>query len=199
MREVWKDIYFKEKGIVWDYRGVYQISNFGRVKSLMYWSNIHKKYYSREKILEHKIDRKGYHRIELHNKGTEKTFSIHRLVAIMFIPNPNNLPEVNHDDGKKGNCCVSNLYWCTRGENIQHAYKKGLRSSEKLKEYNKKNKSKKVVQYDLKGNFIKEYISLAEAEKQTKVWAANISACCRGENQTAGGFKWRFEDENNEL
>lgn len=118
MKEIWKKI--KE------YPN-YEISNFGRVKSLKYYSNIHKKYYDRVLILKEKTNKHGYKMIGLSNEYGRKTFAIHRLVANAFIDNKNNYNEVNHIDGNKSNNNFNNLEWCTRRDNILHAYKLGLK------------------------------------------------------------------------
>lgn len=98
-KEIWKDI----KG----YEGKYQISNFGRVKSLPRNGTINK-----ERILKTKLTKFGYERVYLRNKNTRTWFLIHRLVAMYFIPNPDNLPQVNHKDECKTNNHVENLEWC---------------------------------------------------------------------------------------
>ncbi|UYB00765.1 hypothetical protein GMNKNHGO_00138 [Enterococcus phage vB_Efa29212_3e] len=72
------------------------------------------------------IDKDGYEIFRLSNKGVKKAFKGHRLVALAFIPNPENLPIINHIDGNKRNNTVTNLEWCTNQQNIQHAYNTGL-------------------------------------------------------------------------
>ena len=118
MSEVWKDIT--------GYEGLYQVSNLGFVRSLHPHSC---------KIVNPTIlkgdDVHGYPRVELHRRRTKTKHLVHRLVAVAFIPNPDNKPEVNHKDGKKDNNCVDNLEWCTRKENMKHAYDNGLVSMEK--------------------------------------------------------------------
>ena len=109
--EIWKDI----KG----YEGKYQISNKGRVKSL--GNNKTKK----EKIRDGKIDNRGYKRISLCKNGKEKKYSIHRLVAQAFLPNPDNLPVVNHKDENKLNNNVENLEWCTQEYNVNYSGSNG--------------------------------------------------------------------------
>ena len=106
--EIWKDIQ--------EYEGLYQISNYGRVKSLR-----DNKGNYREKIIKSRPSKNGYIIINLSKNGKAKTFKIHRLVSIHFIPNPENKPQVNHKDGNKLNNSVSNLEWVTASENSLHA------------------------------------------------------------------------------
>lgn len=107
--EVWKDI----KG----YENKYQISNLGKVRN----TNTKKLYIT-------SIDTRGYYRINLYNNlGEYKTFRVHRLLGIAFIPNPNNYPCINHIDGNKANNDLSNLEWCTHQQNTIHAVQNKLR------------------------------------------------------------------------
>lgn len=109
MNEIWKDIYFVENGIEWDYRGLYQVSNKGgRVKSLKY---------GKEKILKPVKNTKGYEHVFLYKNGKRKTFKIHRLVAFMFIEGYFEGAEIDHIDTNRTNNHVSNLRWCTSKEN----------------------------------------------------------------------------------
>lgn len=105
------------------YEGLYQISNFGRVKSFQ--NGI-------LKILKPALSKHGYPFATLSKNGKSKIFKIHRLVALTFIPNPMNLPEVNHKFGNKLDCYYENLEWVTSAENIRHALKTGLQTSPKL-------------------------------------------------------------------
>lgn len=110
MEEIWKQID--------DGYEQYQISTFGRVKSLKRKS---------EKILSLDKDRNGYMNVKLSKDGVIRKFKVHRLVALAFIANPDNLPEVNHKDGNKANNCIDNLEWTTRSQNMRHAYDTGLK------------------------------------------------------------------------
>jgi hypothetical protein len=117
----------------------YLVSNLGRIKVLdrRIWNAANKAYSLRKgKILTpNNNGSKHYWRIgissETGNKSSRRTYQLHRLVAESFIPNPNNLPQVNHIDGNKDNNCVSNLEWCNQSHNLRHAYNNGLISREK--------------------------------------------------------------------
>ena len=103
-REIWKDI----RG----YEGKYQVSNIGNVRSLNY-----RGVKGKVKRLKTECNNCGYILVFLYKECKPKGYSVHRLVAEAFIPNPNNLPQVNHKDENKANNCVWNLEWCTREYN----------------------------------------------------------------------------------
>lgn len=132
--------------------------------------------------------------VGLYKKGQVKIYSVHRLVALAFIPNPENKPEVNHINGIKTDNKISNLEWCTRRENNRHSWDMGLHKIPK-KQIEQCRKlglslSKKVLQYDLQDNLIKKWDSVSEIERQLKI--KHISDCCLGKRKTAGGFKWEY-------
>lgn len=104
--EEWKDVV--------GYEGLYTVSNTGKVMSLNYNNT------GNEGILSQSKDKDGYSRVILSDSGKRKTISVHRLVAIAFIPNPNNLPQVNHIDEVRDNNNVNNLEWCTLEYNINY-------------------------------------------------------------------------------
>jgi hypothetical protein len=104
-----------EPKIVFDF---YQLVSTGTITSL------HKR--NPGKIISKRIDRAGYYSVRLSNGGNTKTFLFHRLIAETFIPNPENKPYINHINGNKLDCSISNLQWCTHEENILHAYAIGL-------------------------------------------------------------------------
>lgn len=118
--EIWVDII--------GYEGLYQISNNGAVKCLPKSWHIRRGGTAtcKEKIKATFLSRGGYELVQLKNRGRHRNFSVHRLVAIHFIENPNSKLEVNHIDGNKLNNHVCNLEWVTPKENMSHAYKIGL-------------------------------------------------------------------------
>lgn len=118
--EIWKDM----KG--WE--GIYQVSNYGRVKSLE--RTIYKKrggiLYVTEKILKPRVNTHGYMTVHISKVGLAKVLRIHTAVAQAFVPNPNNYPHINHLDGIKANNSADNLEWCTPLMNNLHAIATGL-------------------------------------------------------------------------
>lgn len=114
---------------------------------------------------------------------------LHRFIAELFIPNPNNLPEVNHKDEDGSNNNVDNLEWCTRKYNCNYGTK-NQRCAEKMT--NGKT-SKKIYQYDLDGEFINEWPSMSEVHRKLKIGVGVLTHCCIGENHTGGGYQWRWE------
>lgn len=127
MEEVWKPID--------GYEGIYEVSSFGRIKSLerIIKNSGTRSGYSKlkERILTPRVNKKrhGYYEISLKKNGMEKRYKVHRLVAMAFIPNPEGKPEVNHIDGNKSNNSILNLEWVTSKENKQHAWQTGLANS----------------------------------------------------------------------
>lgn len=167
--------------------GLYEISSNGKVRNL-----------KTRRMLRPGKDKCGYLHVSLSKNGKTKTLKIHRLVANAFIENFENLPQVNHKDGNKENNNVNNLEWVTCSGNLKHAYKNGLK---KINEWQKKflaNEGKKlskiVCQYDKKGNFIKEWQSIRDVERNLKINNVSISHCCNGKTKTAGGYIWKFKE-----
>lgn len=180
MEELWKNIK--------DYEGLYQISNLGRVKSLERVVK-HSRYGERhinERILDGSLNKDdGYIRANLSKNGNRERPLVHCLVAEAFIPNPDNLPEVNHKDEDKTNNVVSNLEWCDPNYNNNYGSR-----NERIR----KALLKPVQQYTKDGQrFIKEYPSAHEAASQNGITKDNIRKCCKGVRKSAGGFKWEYK------
>lgn len=180
--EIWKDI----KG----YEGLYQVSNFGRVKSLERTVNNYPRGTRRlpEKIRLGVVNKSlGYRMLALAKDGKPKSFFVHRLVADAFLENPDSLPMVNHKDEDKTNNNVNNLEWCTAKYNMSYSNVFG----------SAKNKnSKPVCQYDYDGNLIKEYASSHDAAEAMGVESYCISYCCQGKIGSVKGFLWKYADVN---
>ena len=163
-KEIWKPIFNetinKELGML---DGVFLVSNKGRVKNGL-----------TDKIITPSIWSDYYSVTLSHNFGKfgtfTKTLNVHRLVACAFIPNPNNLPYVNHKDENKLNNNVNNLEWCTPKYNRQYG-----RSTEKMIQ----TKTKKICQLTLDGVYLNVFNSPNEASKYTKVNVSGIRECCR--------------------
>ena len=121
----------------------------------------------------------------INDSGLRVKCLIHRLVALAFIPNPNNKPYVNHKDGSKSNNIVSNLEWCTRLENVKHSWEVGLRSGD----WNKK----PVTQYTKDMVLVTNYESIKQAAEITGIEDGSISKVCKGFRKTAGSYKWSYK------
>lgn len=177
--EIWKDIP--------GYEDLYQASNLGRIRSIprkgTKTKNIHIIKYNTK-------NSKHYCHCGLCKNGKSKTISVHRIIALTFMPNPDNLPQVNHIDGNKENNKVSNLEWISNLENIKHSYKIGLRKEqvEKLRNINKR----KVNQYDLDGNFIKQWDGIIDIQNELNIANQNIIKVCQHKRNKAGGYKWEY-------
>ena len=146
------------------------------------------------KILKGKFAGRGYRVVNLFKDGKFKNHYIHRLVAIAFLPNPDNLPEVNHKDEDKTNNKVENLEWCTAKENANYGTRNERlgKNQPKIKKKNNGN-SKAVLGINLKNGLILEYPSAAEAQRNG-FNRGDLSECCLGRRKTHKGFKWKYKE-----
>lgn len=127
----------------------------------------------------------GYLQVGLHKNNHYFSKAVHRFVAQVFIPNPENKPQVNHIDGNKTNNHIENLEWVTASENIRHKF-------EVLKYKTPGAPSRKIVQ--LKNNkVIAEYDGACDAHRRTGINQSNITSCCRGIRNNAGQYQWRYK------
>ena len=165
-KEYWKPVV--------GYEGHYQVSNFGRVKSIKFGKEI---------ILKQHI-RRGYYSVVLSKNGILKRYSVHRLVAEAFIDNTDNLPQVNHKDENKLNNSVDNLEWCDSEYNNNY----GTRNKRVSEKMTNGKLSKPVLQYDLEGNLIREWASACECGRNGFDTGA-VNACCNN--------KYKFEKYKN--
>ena len=171
------------------------MSNLGRVRSLerdVYFPNgtIHR---IKEKILVPVLDNKGYQFVGLHKNGKRKDMKVHRLVAMAFIPNPENKPMVNHKDENPLNNCVDNLEWCTASYNANYGTRNQRcvqnRRSYKLGD----NPSAKAVFCE---ELNKTFDCAIRAKEELGIDASSIAKVCKGKLKTAGKLHWRYANEN---
>ena len=182
------------------YEGLYQITDDGRVYSLI--SN---------KFLKEGINNKGYHKVELYKNKIKKTMLVHRLVAMVFLenPNPEKFNQVNHKNGNKNKNDVSNLEWCDQFYNMKHASENNLLKDQRGKKLSKETKlkmsktrkghpatyHKKVAQINPDTNeIIKIFNSTYDAAKEIGCHHTSISEVCRHKNNriTTKGYKWEY-------
>lgn len=169
--ENWKDII--------GFEGLYQVSDLGRVKSF---------YNGKERILKGRDNSRGYPMVILYNDKS-KQVSVHRLVAEAFVPNPNNLPQVNHINEDKHDNRADNLEWCDGKYNCNYGTRNERGASAK---------SKQVYQYTKDGSLVSSYPSTNEAERQTGCASTKICACCNGKRKSAYGYIWSYTPINNQ-
>lgn len=160
--EIWKEIQ--------GYENRYAVSSKGRVMNL-----------KSGRVLKNGSTPHGYATVCLcKGNGTKpKQITVHRLVAEAFIPNPLNLPEVNHIDEDKRNNDVENIEWVSRSENMRHSAH---------------TKSCRINQLSIDGEFIKQWDSAHEIERELGFNQGNIISCCKGKRKTANGFRWEYGD-----
>lgn len=171
MNEIWKDI----KG----YENLYQVSNLGRIKSFRQWKRAS---CPDEFILKNTIANNGYCQVTLYKNTKRKKFLVHRLVANAFIPNPQNLPHINHKDENRTNNNADNLEWCTPLYNNCYGtarFRAMLTSGFPIE------------QCLINGQWLATYATTSIAAQMTGISTNEISACIRGDLHSAGGFIWQ--------
>ena len=186
--ELWKDVK--------DYEGLYQVSTLGRVRSLDKYIDVKirnvDKVLKRGKILKPVYDKNGYLKVFLCKNGKGTYFRVHRLVAKTFIPNPDNLPCVNHKDEDKTNNYPYNLEWCT----VKYNNNYGTRNERAAKSNTNGKRSKKVYQYNLKGNLVNIWPSTKECNRNGYKQSCVIN-CCVGKRKTYKKYIWSYKPINN--
>ena len=178
MLEIWRTAVYD--GEV--YEGLYKVSNFGRILSLNYHQT------GKADLMTPSKVGTGYLRVQLWKNKEYKTCLVHRLVAETFLPNPENLPQVNHIDEDKTNNRVDNLEWKSHRDNCNH----GTRNERSAKTRTNGKLSKRVLQLSLSGDLIKEWESTRECERNG-FDHGHVAACCRGEKKQYKGFRWEYK------
>ena len=186
MNEIWKDIQ--------GYEGMYQVSNLGRVRSLDREIVIPHprnpsytlRYMKMGDIKSQRCNNKGYYEVDLFKNNIQDTRTVHRLVATAFLPNPNNLPEVNHINENHQDNKLENLEWVTRLQNIRHGTGRKRMGRAHWTP---------VEQYTLDGTFIKRWECMQQAADELHLHMTHISAVCRGRARTHGGYLWKYPKE----
>ena len=154
-----------------NYEGLYAVTSCGKV-----WS------YRNGCFLKPKNTGNGYLIVALYKDGQKKWYKIHRLVAMTYIPNPENLPQVNHKDENKENNCLQNLEWCDASYNTNYGTR-NEKVANKLK--------KPILQYTLDGELVREWPSATDVGQEVK---GNIRHCLRGEQKTAYNYIWKYKE-----
>ena len=185
MSEIWKDI----EG----YEGKYQVSNLGRVRSLdRKVATVHSAMRTvRGKTLAPWTDRYGYLHVNLWSECKMLSQSVHRLVAATFIPNPCNMPEVNHKDEDKQNNRADNLEWCSTEYNINYGNRSHKVSQTRI---SNATLGQRVEQLTMSGQHVRTFDSICDASRATGADKSVIVRVCKGRHLSAGGYRWRYAE-----
>lgn len=153
------------------YEGLYAVTSCGKV-----WS------YKRKKFLKPSDNGNGYLFVVLSKDNKRKQYYVHRLVAEAYLPNIENLPQINHKDENKTNNCLQNLEWCDcKYNNNYGTHNEKVSNSLKIP----------ILQYDLDGNFIREWSSANDVGREIQ---SNIVRCLKGRCKSAYGFIWKYKE-----
>jgi hypothetical protein len=184
LNEIWKDIP--------EFESYYQVSNLGNLKS--YKGN------KNGRILKNNNKYGSYLSVFLCINGKKRSTRMHRIVAETFIPNPDNLPEVNHIDGNRQNNEISNLEWCSHDYNVHHSMSIHPNQIKPMNDYNRFVRPNRIWQCTLSGEKLNLFVNSIEASKITGVCHRNILQVCNKTEfkpghcrKQAGGYRWEFE------
>lgn len=192
--EIWKDIH--------GFEGMYKISSMGRVKSLKRYTKRSDgviRFFS-ERILKLRKYSGEYNAVYLYKNGKAKNYTVHRLVANAFLPNPSKYPCINHKDSNPNNNRVENLEWCSYSYNIRYSYifenhKKAMLG----KKYGEHHNAKAVCQFDIKGNFVRVFSCAKEAADLLGMKRENITRNVKGRGFVTGGYIWCYEGDESSI
>ena len=198
----WKNLSIKNiRGEVWkpilSWEDLYLVSNKGRIKFLKRKvTNYRGSFYKKERILKQFLDDKGYPCVYFYRDAIKFTKKVHRLVGICFLENPNNYPCINHKKGVVSDNRVESLEWCTYKYNSIHSfvvlerkYPKGI--------LNKKRTP--IVQLTLNGEFVRDWISIADTYSIYKNNKSHIWGVCKGIRKSSMGYKWMYKEDYDAL
>ena len=178
--EIWKPVK--------NYESLYEVSNYGRVRSLP-----RKPYRKKVIIMSPGIAGEGYLSINLYKKGQAKKQYVHRLVAEAFIENPHNYPEINHKDEIRTNNAVDNLEWCTSKYNKNYGNRNRKMSAVKIGRFCDENAVKRSPVICIETG--KYYSTMRLAALDSGASYTKITECCKGRRQKTGGYHWRYATE----
>lgn len=192
IKEIWKPVV--------GYEGLYEVSCLGNVRGLMFLTRYGTM--SRRKtprVCKQETTHDGYKRVALSRNKELRHFSVHRLVAAAFIPNPGNLPAVNHKNESPANNTIENLEWCTPQYNSNYGT---LPQRIMERQTNSPAHSKEVIQFTKDWKELERFPSTSEAYRRTGIKCDNIQRAARKPaTRTAGGYHWKYvndyDNENN--